>query len=156
MIVCSARIVYPQPFSDHFITISSLKSLRLTNVVDDKGAIDRDRTITLYRSFDFDLPLFGSVIRKKVSLKDPCPYVFTALPSLGEILQKRKRGTDRSFHRTGSGKPWRKISNSPHARIHTDARVVSHSSPLKIYQILSGRMKPTLSCKFLICLSPLG
>lgn len=26
----------------------------------------------------------------------------------------------------------------------------------EIFQILSGRMKPTLSCKFLICLSPLG
>lgn len=52
--------------------------------------------------------------------------------------KKEKRGTDRSFHRTGSGKPWRKISNSPHARIHTDARAVSHSSPLKIYQIYTS------------------
>ena len=65
MIVRCARIVYPQPFSDYLVTIGSLKSLRLTNVVDDKGAIDRDWTITLYRSFDFDLPLFGSIIRKK-------------------------------------------------------------------------------------------
>ena len=65
MIVGCAWIVYPQPFSDHLVTIGSLKSLRLTNVINNKGAIDRNRTVTLYRSFNFDLPLFWSVIRKK-------------------------------------------------------------------------------------------
>lgn len=93
VIVRGPRIVYPQPFSDHFVTIGSLKSLRLTDVIDDKGAIDRNRSVTLYRSFNFDLPLFWNVIRKNffkrpISVcfyRSPVPRRNTTKKSVGPI-----------------------------------------------------------------------